>query len=83
MTGEDLQFWMRGHGLNQKKLASWLGVTQGQVSRWCTGQTKIPGPVLRCIWLVLHCDIVIKVDGSLDFRNRCEAREALVERSGT
>lgn len=36
-------------GWNQARLASFLGVTEGAVSRWLSGERRITGPAERLI----------------------------------
>lgn len=45
MTPSELRDEISKRGLDQRGMASLLGVTESAVSRWLSGDRKIPGPV--------------------------------------
>ena len=52
MNPKELIAWRERHGLNQVKLADLLGVTKACISRWESGERKIPAFLhitLKCL----------------------------------
>lgn len=45
MSAAQFQRAIRKLGWNQRQAAEQLGVTEGAVSRWVSGDRQIPGPV--------------------------------------
>lgn len=49
MTAEQFRAWCERRGYTQAQAAASLNASQSAVSRWQTGERKIPGPVVRLI----------------------------------
>lgn len=53
MSHTDLKASLSGLGWSQKKFASRLGCDEDTVSRWCTGKTPVPSPIVEYVRVVL------------------------------